>query len=806
MLRNYLKTAFRNLWRFKGYTAINILGMAIGMACVILILLYVQSETNFDTFHPNESQLYRVNIQITNPQTGDISQRAIGPYRMADELAADFPDFEYVARLAPQGQEQIEYQNQRFEQENFAFADPEILQMLHFPLVEGNKETALEDPFSVVMTVSAAQKYFGDEDPMGKIIRIRDRDFSVSGLMEEIPENTQFGYEMLASMNCADQVFSRIVLENWGEGYCTTLAMLQKGKTAELYEERLARFTEEKLVDWRAASPRFILQPLSEVYLHSTDIASFESGGDITYVYAFSSIAIFILIIACINFMNLATARSSLRAKEVGVRKVFGANRSQLVRQFLSESIILAITALFLAVLMAEFAMPYFQDLSGKENLALSLSNWPLLIGLLSITLFVGVIAGSYPALILSAFKPVTVFSGNASSGLKGGGLRKILVSFQFATSIFLIIVTGIVYKQLQYSKNIKLGFDKEQVIIIGGTPISLRENYEQFRTELMKNPQVVNSAGSSRVPPGRLSSSLTTRPEGVPEDQRQGMQTVWTDFDFIETLGLEMAAGRSFSRDFPTDAREGFIINEAAVKELGWTNESAINKTFGSMEIDDWNAGQWVPRDGRVIGVLKNFHFESLKNRIVPTVYFVAPYMAWNYVIRLRGERLQETIAHVEKTWNQFNPDQPFEYTFMDENFARLYQTEERQGTIFAIFAVLAIMIACLGLVGLTSFTAERKKKEIGIRKVLGASSFNLVVMLSREFTILVLISFAIAAPVAWYVMDGWLQEFAYRSPIGIMLFAFSGLAAVLIAWLTAGVQTARAASMNPVGALRDE
>ena len=806
MFRNYLKTALRNLWRFKGYTTINILGMAIGMACVILIMLYVQSETNYDNFHPNIDQLYRVNVQITNPQTGDINQRAIGPYRLADEMEADFSDFEFIARLAPQGQEEIEYENQTFQEESLAFADPEILQMLHFPLIKGNAETALDDPFSVVMTVSMAKKFFGDEDPMGKVVQIRGRDFSVSGIMEEIPDNTQFGYDIFVSMNCADQVFSRIVLENWGEGYCTTLAMVKNGHKASEYTDRLARFTAEKLPEWSAASPIFVLQPLSKVYLHSQDISSFESGGDITYVYAFSFIAVFILIIACINFMNLATARSSLRAKEVGVRKVFGANRPQLIRQFLSESIILAVISLGLALVIAKLAMPSFQQLSGKDTLDLSLLSLPMILSLVGITAFVGIIAGSYPALILSKFKPVTVFSGNAGQGMKGGGLRKVLVSFQFATSIFLMIVTGIVYQQLQYSKSIKLGFDKEHVLIINGTSIGMREQYAQLRSELMKNPQVVNAGASSRVPPGRLSSNLTARPEGVPEDQQRGMQTVWADFDFIETLGLEMAAGRSFSRDFPTDAREGFIINEAAVKDLGWTNEEAINKTFGSSEINDWNSGQWVNRDGKVIGVLKNFHFESLKNRIVPTVYFVAPYMAWNYVIRIRSEDVSGTIAHIEKTWKTFESDSEFEYTFMDENFARLYENEERQGTIFAIFAILAIFIACLGLVGLTSFTAERKKKEIGIRKVLGASSFNLIVLLSREFTILVLISFVIAAPISWYVMQGWLQEFAYRSPIGAMLFVIAGASAVFIAWITAGFQTARAAYTNPVQALRDE
>jgi len=383
--------------------------------------------------------------------------------------------------------------------------------------------------------------------------------------------------------------------------------------------------------------------------------------------------------------------------------------------------------------------------------------------------------------------------------------LRRVLVSFQFATSIFLLVVTGIVYKQLTYCKNINLGFDKEHVLIFG-TPLDMRGQYEQFRTGLMSNPQIVNSAGSSRVPPGNLTSSLGTRPEGVPEDQQKGMQTVWTDYDFIETMGFEMASGRSFSRDFPADASGAFIINEAAVRDLGWTNESAINKTFGSSEIRDWDSGQWEDRDGKVIGVLKDFHFENLKEKIVPTVYFIAPYMAWNYVVRVRSGRLNESIAFIESKWQEVNPDMPFEYTFIDENFAELYENEERQGRIFGIFAGLAIFIACLGLVGLASFTAERKRKELGVRKVLGASSFGLVVLLSKEFTLLVVIAFMIAAPVAWYVMDGWLQDFAYRSPIGVAVFLISGGLSVFIAWLTVGLQTARTAYRNPVESLRYE
>ena len=342
--------------------------------------------------------------------------------------------------------------------------------------------------------------------------------------------------------------------------------------------------------------------------------------------------------------------------------------------------------------------------------------------------------------------------------------------------------------------------------MVLLSAPLSLREKFDQFQTELLANPNIINAAGSSRVPPGNLSSSLRARPEGVPEDQQRGMQTVWTDFDFIETMGLEIVSGRSFSRDFPADASSGFIINEAAVRDLGWTNENAINKTFGSSEIRDWNSGQWENKDGKVIGVLKDFHFESLKDEIIPTVYFIAPYMAWNYVIKIASENIPSTIEYIGNKWNQFNPDIPFEYTFVDENFAELYANEERQGKIFTVFASLAIFIACLGLVGLASFTAERKKKEVGIRKVLGAGSANLVLLLSKEFTILVLFAFLLATPFAWMIIRSWLESFAYQAPISASVFILSGLVTLLIAWLTVGYQTGKAALTNPIKALRHE
>ena len=413
--------------------------------------------------------------------------------------------------------------------------------------------------------------------------------------------------------------------------------------------------------------------------------------------------------------------------------------------------------------------------------------------------------AGSYPALLLSSFKPVNVLSGKLETGGKGGLLRKVLVSFQFATSIFLLVVTGIVYRQLDYCKNKDLGFDKDHIVLMSA-PLQMRGQFEQFTNELKKNPAILSGGGSSRVPPGRLSSNLGTRPEGVPEDQRKGMQTVWTDFDFIETMGFKMVSGRSFSRDFPSDVQSGFILNEAAVKDLGWTNENAIGKTFGSSEIQDWDSGQWVEKDGQVIGVIKDFHFETLKKPIIPTVYFIAPYMAWNYAVRIQPDNIPKTIQYIEEIYTQFNPEVPFEYSFVDENYAALYQAEERQGKIFGIFAILAIFVACLGLAGLASFTAERKKKEVGIRKILGASSGNIMILLSKEFSLLVLIAAIIASPIAWYLMKGWLQEFAYRIPIGAGIFIVAAGIAMLIAWITVSFQTARAALDNPINSLRYE
>lgn len=806
MFKNYIKTALRSLVKHKEYAFINILGLAIGMASVILILLFVQEELSYDQFHTNRHNIYRLNIKTTHPHTGATAERAIGPFRLAKELKVDFSDIPHIVRFSPQGRTLIQLGDERFYEERVAFVDPDVFQVFDLPLLIGDPKTVLDHPYSIVVSQEIAQKYFGDQEPIGQVLTFQNNDFKVAGLLDQIPGNTQFQFDILASMNCAEQVFSRIVLENWGEGSCETYAMLPVGKKPEDYEGRIATFIDSKLEAWASASPKLVMQPLADVYLRSQNIAAYSPGGDITYVYAFSAIALFVLIIACINFMNLATARSANRAKEVGLRKVVGALRKQLIWQFLSESILLSMLSLVLAIALSSLSLTAFNELAGKELSIDIFQNGQLLFGLVMITLFVGIVSGSYPAFFLSAFKPVSVLSGMLKKGAKGGTLRKILVTFQFAVSIFLIVVTSVVYNQLQYARNMKLGFSKDHIVLIPGTPLSMRQQYDQFRNELLAQPGIMNAAGSSRVPPGRLRSSLGTRPEGVPEDQRQGMQTVWTDFDFIETMGFELAAGRSFSHEHASDASLAFILNEAAVQRLGWTNETAIGKGFGSSEIKDWDSGQWQQRDGQVIGVLKNFYFESLREEIVPTVYFVAPYMAWNYVIRIGSENIPETMKFIEEKWTAFNPTLPFVYNFVDENFENLYRAEERQGKIFGLFAILAIFVACLGLVGLASFTAEQRTKEVGVRKVLGATVSNIVLLLSREFTWLVLIAFVVSAPIAWYFMSSWLQNFAYHVSLSVDIFVLAGIAALVIAWVTVSYQATKVALTNPVKALRYE
>ena len=805
MLRNYMIVAVRNLLRHKVYSAINIAGLAIGLACCILILLFVQDELSYDRYHEKAGRIYRFTVEWRNSRTGETAQAAKGPYRLAEVLRTDFPEVPHIIRFNRQ-RPLIGYGDKRFFEGRFFFVDPDVFEVFSFPLIQGDPRTALREPFTVVMTREMARKYFGDEDPMGKVLRYGDnRELKVTGILGEVPRHSHFQFDFLSSMKVANTLFNRIVLENWGENTVYTYLLLSPGVSPAGIERRFPDFIRKHAPQWAQGS-RYFLQPLTDIHLHSHTRGEIEPNGDIVYVYAFSAIAVFILLIACINFMNLSTARSASRAREVGMRKVVGANRSQLVQQFLGESVFLSFLALLLAVALVELSLPAFNGFVGKALDMNYSGNLTAIFGLVGIALFAGVIAGSYPAFFMSAFEPVDVLKGTIKGGPKGAGFRRVLVAFQFAISVFLIVVTGIIYGQLEHCRNIKLGYDKEHVVVISGIPVSLRQNYEAFKQELLQNLRVVSAAGTSRIPSGQLGSNISTRAEGFPEEESPSMQTVWVGYDFFETLGMSFAAGRGFSKGAPSDKKAAFVLNEAAVRALGWTPENAIGKRFGSQFIEDWQRGQWVWKDGRVIGVVKDVHFESLREKIVPVVFFIQPNMAGNFLIRVRPDEIPGTLHFLKQKWQEFNPNRPFEYSFLDERFDQLYRTEEKQGQVFGTFALLAIFVACLGLFGLASFATERRTKEIGIRKVLGASVSNIVFLMSKEFVLLVGVANLIAWPVAYYAMNKWLEDFAYRIELGPGVFVLGGILAMVIALATVSAQAIRAARANPVDALRYE
>jgi putative ABC transport system permease protein len=808
MIKNYITIAIRNLRRHKGYSLINILGLSIGMTCCVLMLLLVQDELSYDTHHKNANHIYRFSIQSQNPQTGEIRQRLMGPYLLAEALKTDMPDLSIVR--FNQREAIFQYGEKRFSEDRFFLAEPNVFDVFTFPLIKGHVKTALQEPFSVVITQDIAQKYFGNEDPMGKILEMNnDRQLTVTGVLEDRPENMHFRFDLLGSMNAAPTLFNRLRLENWGEGSVYTYVLLPPNVTPKSLEEPLLLFVKKHLGEDMVEKfqTKLNLMPLKDIHLHS-HASEIEPNGDIVYVYAFSAIAFFVLLIACINFMNLSTARSANRAREVGMRKVVGAFRFQLIRQFLSESILLSVLAMLLAIALVELTLPWFNSFVQKELTVNYASNLTVVLGLLGITLFVGLVAGSYPALFLSHFQPITVLKGTFKNTGKGVSFRKILVTFQFAISIFLLIVTGVIYDQLQFAQHMKLGYNTEQVVVLPSIPDNNRRNFESIKQTWLNHPNIQNIALTSRIPSGQLSSRLTVIPEGIPEDQRPSMQTVWMGYDFFETLGMTFATGRSFSTQYTTDATSAFVINEAACRELGWTPEEAIGKSFGSSYIDDWDNGQWKPKKGHVIGVVKDVYFETLKEPVKPMVFFIEPYMAWRTIAVIQTNSVPETLNFIKQKYLELDAEQYFEfdYTFLNERFDKLYRTEEKQAQIFGVFALLAILVGCLGLLGLATFMAEQRTKEIGIRKVLGASIGGVVTLLSKDFIKLILIANFIAWPAAYFVMNQWLQNFAYRTHLNPTTFILGGVSALAIALITISYQAIKAARTNPIDALRYE
>ena len=797
MLKNYLKTAIRNISKYKAFSFINLLGLAIGMACCILILLYVQDELSYDRFHENADRIYRVSREWFNEDgTSNLHLGQVAP-PIGPLLLNDFPDIVEAVRLSTPGRMLVSHGDKHFLEENVIFAEENFFKVFTFPLVQGDPDTVLKDPFKVVITEEMATKYFGDDKPIGKTLKFENQiDAIVTGVVKKAPTNSHFHFDVIGSFASIEQMFGQRELQNWGSNNYATYLLMPENYPIQKLAVQMDGFMERHLGKQPFRRHALHLWRVTDIHLHSHLDSEIEANSDIVYVYIFSAIAFFILLIACINFMNLSTARSSVRAREVGMRKVVGAHRMHLIRQFLSESILLALIALVIAVVLVKIALPLFSGFVDRD-LSLSLTgDLGVLARLLLIALIVGIVAGSYPAVFLSSFRPVAVLKGTQGPSARGSIFRTVLVVFQFAISIILIISVGTVYKQLVYSWTKQLGFNQEQVVVLPTNDI-IRSRYESIRTQLLSLPDVINVAASKRVPSGRLLDSSSARLISGTSVQPVNFRlaSMRIDYDFIPTYEIEMAAGRTFSREFSTDTQEAFIINETAAQKIGWTPEEAVGQSF-----------QYGSRKGKIVGVVKDFHFESIHQMISPIVFEIDPSNYGQISVRLRPENIPQTMAAIENMWSEYRRNYPFDYYFIDERFDQLYQSEEKLAQIFGVFSILAILIACLGLYGMASFTAEKRTKEIGIRKALGAPVGNIMFLLSKEFTKWVLVANVIAWPVAYLVMRRWLHSFAYRIDIGIELFLIAGVMAFWISILTISFQVIRAALNDPADALRYE
>lgn len=789
MWKNYLVTAIRNLRKNKGHTVINILGLAIGMAASLLIFLYVQREMSFDKFHTKAERIHRVllldkSLGVTNTYAG------ITFVAMAPEIPKDVPEVETAVRIMGRGRQSLRIAEKRFYTRDMAFADPDIFKVFDFKLLSGDPETALQELYTVLLSQDLALTMFGEEDPIGETFLWGENELRVTGILDEIPTNSHLQFDALVSLNFPDEEggFGE-ALRDWGWIAAPTYVLLREGADDKNLEEKLIGVIRKNGVEENFSVTH---QPLSEVHLQSKTIVfdrHNRNKGDLGYVYAMSAVAFFIMLIAIFNFMNLSTARSHSRAREVGMRKVVGARRRQLIWQFIGESVLLCVAGLVIAFGLVWLASVYLNS-AFDMNFDLSLFLHPRIIGGMAAgTILTGLVAGSWPAFVLSSFRPSHVLRGSGLTGSHGMGMRRVLVTVQFAISIALIIGSGVVYQQIRFIKHKDVGYDREQVLTIGLTRETM-QSFDPLVEKLAQSPAILSWSASGNIP-GRTMGRRGIQPEGTSEDDAWIVSGMSMDEHFLETMGIELVAGRNFSQEFGTDAEKAVIINQAAVSALGW--DEPLGKTFNNGELT-------------VVGVIHDFHFATMRHVVEPLVINFRPGSNGYLSLKLRGGSIQAGIDHLKQTWEEFFPGNPLEFVFLDDEFDQLYRRETSFGSLTRGFTVLAIFIACLGLFGLASHTVERRTKEIGIRKVLGAGIGGLVLLLSKTYLKFVLLANVLAWPAAYFLMRRWLNDFAYRIDITVGIFAVSTAAAVLISLFTVSFHSIRAASSDPVKALRYE
>lgn len=787
----------------KTFSFINIIGLAIGLTCFVFIAIFVFNELSYDRYPTDAKDIYRVQLSVTG--NGDVAVYPNVDYAVGEGMKNAFPEVKDYTRLAT-ATDFVKYDDKQFKEDKLAFASPNFLQMFSIPLIEGSDKDALLQPSSVVISKAFAKKYFGDADPVGKslVIGLHNALYKVTGVFDKVPDNSHFHIDAFMSMTTW-----HITNPTWSNLGEYTYLLLNKNADPKKLQAKFPQLVEKYVVpevqhdmgvslaeaQKSVSTFVFTLLPLTDIHLYAHTKSEIEPNGDIQYIYIFSVLAIFILLLACVNFTNLSIARSVKRAKEVGVRKVMGSGKLQLIKQFLSESVLMSFCAMLLAIVLILVLLPYFNQVSGKQIGIIDLLNYKFILVLIALIFFVGIVAGIYPSFFLSSFNPIKVLKGSSGTGRNKSSLRSGLIIFQFFVSTALIISTIIVYQQLHYMQNKKLGYDKEQVLYLPDGRL-MGQNQDAFKQSVLQDSRVV-AATISRSVPGDVFMDGT---EVYPVNQNGNgteihMNIYHVDYDYVKTLGIKIKEGRYFSKDFGSDSGTAAVINEAAVRELGWNNTNPVGKTIV-------RSGQ---QKLKVIGVMNDFNYASAKQKIAPLMMLLGN----NYgglIIKIKTTDVTNFLNDLKAKWNSFNPQGPLSYTFLDEKFAALYASELRTQQIFSAFAMLAIIIATLGLFGLSAFVIEQRTKEIGIRKVLGASVQNVLVLVSKEFLSLVLIAFIISIPVTFFAMNKWLQNYAYRINIAWWVFALAGMVALLIAIVTISFQAIKAAVANPVKSLRTE
>lgn len=789
MIKNLLKVAIRHIRKHPGYSILNILGLTLGISSALFLIIYVTDELSYDRYHENAGRIYRVSAKITEPDdqfTWNVAQIPMGP-----QVVQDYPEVQSFVRFINMPRSLYKYEDKEYIEEDFYYADSTLFDIFSYKVLKGEVLTAVKDPGKIVLTKTAAARYFGNADPIGKTLSAGDNTFEVTGIIEDVPSNSHFRFDAVSARNNLPKQ-----LGSWGNFGVFTYLLFPQNYDVKAFETKIQGMYDahmKTIFEPLKIKIEYILEPITKIHLYSTNPGEPEPTGSITYVIIFGIVALFLILIAAMNYMNLSTARSSRRAREVGLRKVVGSRRGPLVAQFLSESVILTLISLLLSIILLIILLPKFNLLAGKSFNLSTLVSPIVIISVLGIVLLTGILGGSYPAFFLSRFSPLTVLKGEITQGSAGTLFRKILVVIQFTISVGMIICTMVVFRQLKYLKSMDQGFEQENVLTLELNQGMVRK-YPVLKLALLENNEI-KYVTSTNTQIGEGSGKVIFNMETDQGMSQRGINFAVVDHDFIDALGIKIISGRDFQQDMPSDTLTGVVVNETLAKRLGWSD--AIGKKV--------QLGDGAQINARVIGVMKDYHQTGMYNEIESLMLV---YRERNNIIyiKLSGNNNEQTISFIENKWKEVFPDQPFAYTFLSERFNRQFEADEKRGKIFTIFTILAILIACLGLFGLASYMVEQRTREIGIRKVFGADEGVIIRLISRDFIILVLISIIIAIPAAYYFMSNWLENYVYRTNIGVSIIAGAALMTIMLTFITISYKAYQASVLNPASSIRTE